>query len=273
MSDTMTSGEIEDVLSSIRRLVTEELKPHPRVQAVVAAREADKLILTPALRVVDAPTVLVLEPAAPETEPLAEPVPEGAARLDGVVASICAAVTGLPEAWESETGDDAVTRVAFASTRPRGAAFEEAPDPWEDARAGEIEAVATPEAEVADEDAPRVGEADPAHADPEAAFIHRTAMDRAEAAARAEIEAAAREVPEEAVEWADTRDEVRAAFTVEADDSMPDAPELDEAMLRDMIRDVLREELQGPLGERITRNIRKLVRAEVHRAIDTQRFD
>jgi hypothetical protein len=46
-----------------------------------------------------------------------------------------------------------------------------------------------------------------------------------------------------------------------------DPQSLDEVLLRDLIRDVLREELQGELGERITRNVRKLVRAELARAL------
>ena len=37
--------------------------------------------------------------------------------------------------------------------------------------------------------------------------------------------------------------------------------------LRDLVRDVLRAELQGEFGERITRNVRKLVRAEIARAL------
>jgi hypothetical protein len=41
----------------------------------------------------------------------------------------------------------------------------------------------------------------------------------------------------------------------------------DDAQLRDLIREVLREELHGDLGQRITRNIRKLVRAELARAL------
>jgi hypothetical protein len=36
------------------------------------------------------------------------------------------------------------------------------------------------------------------------------------------------------------------------------------------VRDVLREELQGRLGERITRNIRKLVRAEIARVMASE---
>lgn len=42
---------------------------------------------------------------------------------------------------------------------------------------------------------------------------------------------------------------------------------LDEALLREMVSDIVRQELQGALGERITRNVRKLVRREIHRAL------
>lgn len=48
---------------------------------------------------------------------------------------------------------------------------------------------------------------------------------------------------------------------------------IDMEMLRDLIAQVIREELQGPLGERITRNVRKLVRQEIARALETQKFD
>lgn len=42
---------------------------------------------------------------------------------------------------------------------------------------------------------------------------------------------------------------------------------LDEDMLRDLVADIVRQELQGSLGERITRNVRKLVRREIQRAL------
>ncbi len=42
---------------------------------------------------------------------------------------------------------------------------------------------------------------------------------------------------------------------------------VDEDTLRDMISDIVRQELQGDLGERITRNVRKLVRREIHRTM------
>ena len=47
---------------------------------------------------------------------------------------------------------------------------------------------------------------------------------------------------------------------------------IDEDKLRELVSDIVRAELQGELGERITRNIRKLVRREIHRAIMTRDF-
>lgn len=48
---------------------------------------------------------------------------------------------------------------------------------------------------------------------------------------------------------------------------------LDEEMLRDLVGEIVRQELQGPLGERITRNVRKLVRREINRALTARSFD
>ncbi len=48
---------------------------------------------------------------------------------------------------------------------------------------------------------------------------------------------------------------------------------LDEDTLRDLVADIVRQELQGALGERITRNVRKLVRREIHRAIAAQELE
>ncbi|MHA6263743.1 hypothetical protein ACXYMO_11115 [Arenibacterium sp. CAU 1754] len=48
---------------------------------------------------------------------------------------------------------------------------------------------------------------------------------------------------------------------------------MDEETLRELVADIVRQELQGALGERITRNVRKLVRREIHRALSTQELD
>jgi hypothetical protein len=49
------------------------------------------------------------------------------------------------------------------------------------------------------------------------------------------------------------------------------APILDEESLRAVINAIVREELQGELGERINRNLRKLVRQEIGQFLDEQR--
>ena len=50
-------------------------------------------------------------------------------------------------------------------------------------------------------------------------------------------------------------------------------PYFDEGMLRNLVGEMVREELQGELGDRINRNIRKLVRREVLRALDAEEED
>ncbi|MEL6549826.1 MAG: hypothetical protein AAFQ54_06210 [Pseudomonadota bacterium] len=46
--------------------------------------------------------------------------------------------------------------------------------------------------------------------------------------------------------------------------------QIDEEQLREMVTEIVRTELQGELGERITRNVRKLVRREINRALAGQ---
>lgn len=63
------------------------------------------------------------------------------------------------------------------------------------------------------------------------------------------------------------------AGEIAAGDASDAIPMIDEAVLRDMVSEIVRQELQGVLGERITRNVRKLVRREIHRVMMTQDFD
>ena len=75
-----------------------------------------------------------------------------------------------------------------------------------------------------------------------------------------------------------------ARTTVAAENTPTDLPQgqeasalentvVDEEFLRDIVSEIVREELQGELGERITRNVRKLVRREIHRAMASRDFD
>ena len=49
------------------------------------------------------------------------------------------------------------------------------------------------------------------------------------------------------------------------------APILDEESLRDLINAIAREELEGELGERISRNLRRLVRQEMAQFLEEHR--
>jgi hypothetical protein len=246
MTEPMTSGEIEDVLSSIRKLVSEDLRPQPRVPAPDAAPdtppEADKLILTPALRVVEGSAEAEATLAAAEVAE-AEPDPEPARRLrlDTVVSAFATQVNPPPEGWEAETGDATVTHLLRTPPGGHAPAVEPFPDASaedESPSSGDI-----PDAEIVDGNA--------------TGGLHFARQARRAGLADADDEPPA--APPEA-------EVLRGAAEV------PEAPMLDlhADALADLVRDILREELQGPLGERMTRNIRKLVRAEVARMLATK---
>ena len=280
MSEPMSSTEIEDVLSSIRRLVSDDMRPVSRAPSVaVANAESGKLILTPALRVVQdnakqtAPTTaepmpvfvatrrvhLVDEPEAPFIE--AEPAP-----IEQVVATLGAAVTAIPQDWEPEQGDEA-PEPALASDgwdMPQAAFFVDQPV-WQDLEPMAFVPVEPPAPEVVpsapeaaapawaqEEDEIAADDTDDAPAE----VVHGTIepdpewADAAEASVIASLQAEA--------------DNAQARQSNAADDeSDDDTLRFNEDVLRELVRDILREELAGQMGERITRNIRKLVRAEI----------
>jgi len=100
--------------------------------------------------------------------------------------------------------------------------------------------------------------------------------------------AKAAEQPAQPAAWAEAREEAPTTQSAESDevealtasaateaamDALAAEAEangeayLDEDGLRELVASIVREELQGALGERITRNVRKLVRREIHRAL------
>ena len=259
MAEPMSSGEIEDVLSSIRRLVSEEPRPVGRVPAPAA--DAGKLILTPALRVV-----------AEEVAPIA------AAPITQVVARLGAAVAERDEEWEPETGDaapmelDALEDGSWTDFIPDADA---APDDAEEAMA--FHSVREPSvkpalSEVAAWDQ-HEEETTVDHAPPVAGTIEpdQAWADATEAEVIAELE-------QVVVDRLVADDSVAGRFADEAESGDHagafDDEELtfNEDVLRELVRDLIREELQGTLGERITRNIRKLVRVEIARAMAVQEY-
>lgn len=242
MSEAMSSVEIEDVLSSIRRLVSDDLRAPVRPPA--AKKPDDKLILTPAFRVVPDVPVPPAPPVRPAPLPRlhlgAEPV------IEQVVATLERAVEAQDIEWESEVGDPAPLVAKMEWTETGWAAVV---DPAPVAQPGPA---ATPSWDQADPETtdPEMGAAPLSDVPPAFTQADTHWADQAEA---------------EAV--ADLRDEIEAPLASSAEISF------DEQVLRDLVRDILREELQGDLGSRITRNVRKLVRAEIARALAAQDLD
>ncbi len=293
MTEPLSSHEIEDVLSSIRRLVSEELRPAPRGPGAEAAvgvaadvpaepaapmaaaapvtaaptapptphptapvapprAEAGKLILTPSLRVVgeDWPG-----PAAPEPEPASKPGVDPVLLHEGLA----------PPAPEPEPD-------FMAGARAGGPLldYEEdlvwatpgEPDPAPAAPVPPPEWLQSP-GDWADDEVrgpvPFATHRRPAGApDP----LARAWADRAEAEVRAELEEVHLPPPLPAAEG----EPAAALFE-------PGEAVIDEDALRDLVREIIREELAGTLGERITRNVRKLVRIEINRARAAREFD
>ncbi|NTT84950.1 hypothetical protein [Tabrizicola fusiformis] len=251
MSEPLSAVEIEDVLSSIRRLVSDDLRPAARP---MADPDAGKLILTPALRVVQ------------ETPPRA---PDAA--IESVVAGLGAAVDARAEDWESETGDPAPAAAAVSADSdwdiPPG------PETADEAEVLAVQFHARPRSTL------QPAEVIPA---PVAEPVPGWAQEGEDEAPEPARWAAATIEPDAA--WADEAeaqvleelsDEIAAAAPL---DRMAEAAEAagydayeDEA-LRELVRDLIVEELQGPLGARITRNIRKLVRAEIARALAAEQL-
>jgi hypothetical protein len=275
MTERLSSVEIEDVLSSIRRLVTQDLRPKPPVMD-------EKLLLTPALRVVsaaDAPepapdlTDTVDEasddrPDAPFEAPFSDDT-DAASGADALSADMAIptfihrrsvpfdladAVTSIgaevpADGYEPETGEIGPADATPVPDWPDSSWV--APDVISDVDDAEIVALSdTAPGWVQEVDAD-LPETDFAGDPDEAPFVEAhdddggfdPHGDLAEAEARASL--------------ADAEDSI-------ADPGLTD---IDEGMLREIVRDIIREELHGALGERITRNVRKLVRAEINRAI------
>jgi hypothetical protein len=305
MSDPMTNVAIEDVLSSIRRLVSEDARMRPvplradQPDAEEAAAAADvvtpdsgRLVLTPALRVsADAPQAeaapFVLDQPMTEAEQAPE-APQDAleeaamAWEDHHAAADAPAVTPpdsdltedvvLSEDFFAsvldaiaEPADDAATDdAAAAQTEPAeawAAADDAAPHDVDMAPDAEVqdEAMAMAEADLDSDPAPELSTSYLEDSD----FVFASTRDGAPRATDTGQAAAADMHPPIEDDLSADRD-----LLLRDDEAI-----LDEETLRELVADIVRQELQGALGERITRNVRKLVRREIHRALTSQELE
>lgn len=310
MSDPVTNVEIEDVLSSIRRLVSNGPQGRAAKPAAPPAKAPpeERLVLTPSLRVDESPPTAqhdsfvwkdMLDEAKtevpdsgmePDPEPETDSLPEtDSAGLTADEAPETGALFQSRRAPLSRGNRPAEDEAEAAAPRPADAAtlgleaqaaeFEAAianrEDQWEpdgtadDALAGRpVPTLDWRDLEekteaVIPEDSP---EAEPNWGMPDWASTEARAAAEPEAE-RQDASAPAQDSAPDAAHTAGT-ETTDAPQGLSIDDSL-----LDEDTLRDLIAEIVREELQGALGERITRNVRKLVRREIHRALTSQDFD
>lgn len=242
MSDAMTNREIEDVLTSIRRLVAQEGG---------RGAEVGRLILTAAQRVntatVEAGEIESADAddaAATLSEMIDEahvsiPAPDFS-KLEATIAELEAAVSASGE-YEAEATPEGPRASNVTELYGRLNFVHRAPDPVTEAvPEAAPEAVVAPEVEPVAIEAP--AEADAGSGAEQAAYVGSAPHDQE---------------PQEAQAWGE------AESDADEDDAV-----LDEETLRLLIAQIVRDELRGQLGERLTHLVRKLVRAEIAKALD-----
>lgn len=313
MSDAMTNREIEDVLTSIRRLVAQEgtrptesgkliLTEDQRIVAPEADNSSEPVTTTAEVRQpeIEAPELTQVEEAPVMTGPrrdtavveqgetdVAEESAEAAEVVDDSIAADdptpSASDLNLPEPdfgkLEATIAElEAAVSASGEPWEPEAAPAEETPRPSNvtdlygrlsfgrrNAPAPEAEPEAEPETdEVAEADVGAQDDLEP---------VQETVADVSQSA-EPETSGA-----EEMAEPVDLNPEFRhqAATDVNSDGGTAADEEiedtiLDEAALRAVIAQIVREELHGQLGERVTQQVRKLVRAEIAKALDGHRY-
>ena len=294
MSDPVTNVEVEDVLSSIRRLVSDDNRPSMKTATPVKL-SPDRLVLTPALRVED---------DQDEDEAVVEPTIQAWSEFGAGPEDQDANLADRSENNSDATSDVYEPEQAEAVQDHDEQPQEETHDVSE-APAAEpfvLESVvnyAEPEMDAPFEE---IAEADIPDHEAEAAFF----ADQSESLTSkiAALEAVIGKTDDQwepddtgssdysgteapSMKWDDVGSDNDAdnaegdnAETVEVDVEPQQAAFsqsadeiLDEDALRDIVSEIVREELQGALGERITRNVRKLVRREIHGALAAQELE
>ncbi len=305
MSGPLSSNEIEDVVSSVRRLVSTDARPP------VMSRDLrqDRLMLTPALQVV---------PNQWGTAPLLLTTPLDETPDNGMLLAVNKVLTpnsaemppGPVEAqWQDEIWPAPEARLAeiallaeeadvVAIARQEAAplsADRAAPDvgaSWEEdepmtvvplpVKSRAANSKTAPSTKTTVEPTSIAKTAPKVKTKPGPKVATKTAPKPKTAAPKAPLKSVTKLVDHSKAETKplpvkpDPFDNVvqlaAAAPTLVDADGNP-LTVLDEEALEAFVREMIREELRGVLGERITRNVRKLVRAEINRALTARGLD
>ncbi len=277
MSEPVSNSEIEDVLSSIRRLIAES--PGNGEQGRTSRPGApDKLVLTPAFRVLE-PEKAETE-AAQATEAQAEATQAEAAQQSSAGTGAADAGVAPEEATDETAGKtpaegpseleqriaelEAAIGESYEEWEPDGSEFEESP-------AAATMPHPAPEAAMQWQDAPEPY--DPATDETSAAIMILEAEEITDEEESEEDEsgegstgdsddAAQQSAVQTGGSDASDKDESGGNATADEEDIL-----IDEEALRELVAQLVREQLRGQIGERITRSIRRMVRREIRLAL------
>jgi len=280
MSEPVSNAEIEDVLSSIRRLVSGEIDASSANENKETAKPAPvaKLILTPAFRVSEPKNMAEQSDESAERDSVEKTGPLTFRHAsEGVEEKPAQEIGNEPEQVQDDVQvsslENTIAELEAAigqqdgEWEPDGSEFEEDADaeavlsaPVLDlhAETAGIPAVEEDVLILEEVDVIEDAEIEDAEVILESANPELVDFPAEEIAARA-VDSAI----EDAVEDAGTK----------AEDAAGDLRTIDEDVLRDLVGAIVRQELQGALGERITRNVRKLVRREINRVLASQDFE
>ncbi|WP_299886954.1 hypothetical protein [uncultured Ruegeria sp.] len=255
MSDGVVKAGIEDVLSSVKRLVSDDGRKNSVSDQGSGGRKPGRLVLTDALR--------ISKPAKVE---------EGAAplKLDPEYSAEDSAKPMLLRACdivrtEAAANQDDKTQGDTAD------ALQEAVSPNDPATSlsSKIEALEAAIARTEDQWEPD-GDSDDAYSGtPTRALRWNVQETTAETEQEDQVELDGHEADAQAAKFIRDPEVFEPSISEEdpADTLDQVMATMDEDELRHLIAEVVRQELQGALGERITRNVRKMVRREIARAL------
>lgn len=325
MSEPLSTNDIEDVVSSVRRLVSPEARPRPLSRDL----GLEKLILTPALLVAPDPYPAAKRVAKPSPKPKAKPAAPAktgrktvAPKADPIRTEPAAPV--VEAEWEAPFWAEPEPALAEMALQAEEAVLMTSPEPAATVTAATVTAATSARKPRSAPKAPAKKAAaagrSPSQPAPKGANStlrsvkpatepRKTAERPAPVAVKPALELVRSEpevsaphalVPDPAVvnvaaspvePVADLQADPPAEFETAAPTALEEelvvnglaqvltdrdgnpVSLLDEDELILMVRRVIREELQDVLGERITRNVRKLVRAEINRALTLQTLE
>ncbi|GIT93110.1 hypothetical protein JANAI62_36060 [Jannaschia pagri] len=233
MEQSKSPQDIEDVLSSIRRLVANDAPAMPPANPRAPGTPEDTLVLAPTQRVTDPEDPFQMIRSLAQEERDARDAPHVLAEVEADVGAIARDLaTAEVEAFWSET----------ASDQP----VEDLPEEFSPS-----EPMEEPEAPAPD---------------------LTTADDLTQAPEVTRLPLPPRETQQQTTTLSqDTSDGPTPATEGSLADVMDGIG--DDDALRQLIAEIVRQELAGALGERITRNVRKLVRRELRQALSSGEFD